>query len=387
MIKSIKNKGESMKNILILYASYGGGHLSAAKSIQKYLDDHYAEIHAETVDCMKYINKILEKVTTSAYKEMAKKAPSLWGKVYSDSQSGVLSHISSRSNKVMAIKLKHLIEEKTPDLVISTHPFSSQMVSYLRRKGKVHCKLATVMTDFAPHDQWLIGHEYTDLFFVSHEEMKKNLVDYGVDASKVFATGIPLSDRFFQKYDHDKVLKEFDLNPNRKTILFFGGGEFGLGKNRTIEIFRALLNNINDYQLVAIAGKNESLYNEFNQIVEELHKKDIVKVLGFTDKVPELMSISELVITKPGGLTTTESLACNLPMIIINPIPGQEEENAAFLEQKGAAVWIKKEDNPGEILMEILHSNNKLDEMRNNTKLIGKINSTRDICEIVIKNI
>lgn len=376
-----------MKNILILYASYGGGHLSAAKSIQKYLDDHYSDIHTETVDCMKYINKILEKVTTSAYKEMAKKAPFLWGKVYSDSQSGVLSHISSRTNKVMAIKLKHLIEEKSPDLVISTHPFSSQMISYLRRKGKVHCKLATIMTDFAPHDQWLIGHEYTDLFFVSHEEMKKSLISYGVDANKIFATGIPLSDRFFQKYNREEVLREFDLSPDKKTILFFGGGEFGLGKTRTIEVFRALLNHINGYQLVTIAGKNESLREEFNQIVEELHMQDIVKVLGFTDKVPELMSISELVITKPGGLTTTESLACNLPMIIINPIPGQEEENASFLEQKGVGVWIKKQDNPGEILMEILHSNNKLDEMRKNTKLIGKINSTKDICEIVIKNI
>ena len=320
-----------MKKVLIFYASYGGGHLSAAKSIQKYLEEHYsAEVKSEIIDCMKYINTTLDVVTTGAYREMAKKAPNLWGKVYSNSQSGVLGHVSSRANKIMAIKLKKLICEKNPDLIISTHPFSSQMVSYLKKKGKVNCKLATILTDFASHEQWLVGHEYTNFFFVSNDNMEKELCDYGVAKDKIHVTGIPMSDRFFEKFDRTSILKMFNLVPDKNVILFFGGGEFGLGKERTVQILRSLILNAHDYQIVAISGKNEKMKEAFESLVKELNVSSKVKILGFTDKVPELMSISDLVVTKPGGLTPTESLASHLPILIITQIPVQEEEYADF---------------------------------------------------------
>lgn len=228
-----------MKKILIFYASYGGGHLSAAKSIQNYFLENYPVIETEMIDCMKYISKTLEKLTTGAYREMAKKAPKLWGKVYSGSEKGLLSKISKDSNKLMAKKLLKLIQEKDPDYIISTHPFSSQMVSFLKKKGLLNCKLATIMTDFAMHKQWLIGHEYTNLFFVSNDSMKQDLVIYGVDENKIHVTGIPMSSRFFESFDKNKIYEMFNLNPNKKVILFFGGGEFGLGKERTVAVLKA----------------------------------------------------------------------------------------------------------------------------------------------------
>lgn len=375
-----------MKKVLIFYASYGGGHLSAAKSIQKYLEEHYsAEVKSEIIDCMKYINTTLDVVTTGAYREMAKKAPNLWGKVYSNSQSGVLGHVSSRANKIMAIKLKKLICEKNPDLIISTHPFSSQMVSYLKKKGKVNCKLATILTDFASHEQWLVGHEYTNFFFVSNDNMEKELCDYGVAKDKIHVTGIPMSDRFFEKFDRTSILKMFNLVPNKKVILFFGGGEFGLGKERTVQILRSLILNAHDYQIIAISGKNEKMKEAFESLVKELNVSSKVKILGFTDKVPELMSISDLVVTKPGGLTTTESLASHLPIIIINPIPGQEEENADFLEKHNVGIWIKKDDDPDAILLNLFDNKDKIENMRENTKSLAKTHSTQNICEILMK--
>ena len=375
-----------MKKVLIFYASYGGGHLSAAKSIQKYLEEHYsAEVKSEIIDCMKYINTTLDVVTTGAYREMAKKAPNLWGKVYSNSQSGVLGHVSSRANKIMAIKLKKLICEKNPDLIISTHPFSSQMVSYLKKKGKVNCKLATILTDFASHEQWLVGHEYTNFFFVSNDNMEKELCDYGVAKDKIHVTGIPMSDRFFEKFDRTSILKMFNLVPDKKVILFFGGGEFGLGKERTVQILRSLILNAHDYQIVAISGKNEKMKEAFESLVKELNVSSKVKILGFTDKVPELMSISDLVVTKPGGLTTTESLASHLPIIIINPIPGQEEENADFLEKHNVGIWIKKDDDPDTILLNLFDNKDKIENMRENTKSLAKTHSTQNICEILMK--
>ena len=375
--------------ILIFYASYGGGHLKAAESINECILNNYKDknIEVELIDCMKYVNKAIEKMTTAAYREMAKKMPWAWGKIYNDSQKGPLAHISSRSNKIMAIKLLRLLREKQPDLIISTHPFGSQMCSYLKRKGKINAKIATILTDFAPHSQWLVGSDYTDYFFVAHDKMKSYLLSQNIEENKIFVTGIPLSNKFLCKYDRNDVLKNFELKDNKFNILFFGGGEFGLGKTRTVEIFEEFSKfaKSRDFQVIGIAGKNEKMKLAFENIVRENNCEENVKVLEFTNKVPELMSISDLVVTKPGGMTTTESLASELPMIIINPIPGQEVENAEFLESKNIAIWIRKDDDVNEVLKNLFESPTKLKEMKQNTKLLANINSTRDICDVLLK--
>ncbi len=372
--------------ILIFYASYGGGHLNAAKSIHECLKSNYDNIDVELIDCMKYVNKTIEKMTTKAYNEMAKKAPWAWGRIYSDSQKGPLAHITSRSNKFMAIKLLKLLREKQPDLIISTHPFGSQMCSYLKRKGKIISKIATIMTDFAPHDQWLVGSDFTDYYFVAHDKMKAYLISKGIDEHKVFATGIPLSNRFLKSYDKEKIFAELNFKPDKKTILFFGGGEFGLGKTRTVEIFEGFVQYCTDMQIIAIAGKNEKMRLAFEKVVLNYQAKERVIVFEYTTQVPEFMCISDLVVTKPGGLTTTESLASHLPMVIINPIPGQEEENAEFLESNGIAVWIRKQDNVLEILENLFSHPDNLENMKEHTKKLAKLHSTQDICDILLKN-
>lgn len=374
-------------NILIFYASYGGGHLNAAKAINEYIKKHYKDVHVELIDCMKYVNKTIEKVTTKAYNQMAKKAPWAWGRIYSDSQKGPLAHITSRSNKIMAIKLLRLLREKQPDLIISTHPFGSQMCSYLKRKGKIHAKIATIMTDFAPHDQWLVGSDFTDYYFVAHDKMKKYLIRKGVDKDCIFPTGIPLSSKFLKSYDKEKILKELNLKSGKKTILFFGGGEFGLGKTRTVEIFEGFVRYCKDMQIIAIAGKNEKMKLAFDKIVSNYKRQNSIIVFEYTSQVPEFMSVSDLVVTKPGGLTTTESLASHLPMVVINPIPGQEEKNAKFLVKNGIAIWIKKEDNIEESLKNLFSDPEKLETMKENTEKLAKIHSTQSICDILLKEL
>ena len=315
---------------------------------------------------------------------MAKKAPWAWGKVYSNSQKGALSKLSVASNKLMSKKLYKLICDYEPNLIISTHPFSSQMCSYLKKNGKLNSKIATIMTDFAPHKQWLIGSDFIDYFFVSHQGMKNDLVSKGINYNKVFATGIPLSNRFLKHYNKNEILNSFGLLPNKKTVLFFGGGEFGLGKSTTYNILKSFVEDIEGIQVVAIAGKNLKMKQNFQSLVDDNNKNDCVKVLEYTDKVPELMSISDLVVTKPGGLTTTESLASGLPIVVINPIPGQEEENAQFLESKNVAIWIKKNDDVKKILSELFSSNEKMRNMKIHARLLAKKNSTKDICKILL---
>ena len=190
---------------------------------------------------------------------MAKKVPWAWGRIYSDSQKGPLAHISSRSNQILAIKLLRLLREEKPDLIISTHPFGSQMCAYLKRKGKINSKIATILTDFAPHDQWLVGSEQTDYFFVANEKMKKYIINKGIDDSKVHITGIPISSKFLKEYNRTKILKKYELEDNKLNVLFFGGGEFGLGKSKTISIFESFVKYDGDVQIIAISGKNKTM--------------------------------------------------------------------------------------------------------------------------------
>ncbi len=372
-----------MKKVLIFYASYGGGHLSAAKSIKEYISSSYADIDAELIDCMKYINKGIEKVTTTAYKEMAKNAPWAWGRVYNKSQKGPLAHISISSNKIMSIKLNKLIEEKQPDIIISTHPFANQMCSFLKKKSKIDCKIATVLTDYAPHDQWLVSSEYIDYFFVAHDGMKKALHEKGIPNEKIYATGIPLSNKFLIHYNKEDLLKHFGLSPDKRTVLFFGGGEFGLGKSRTLEILRSFVTDFNDIQIVAISGRNVKMKKKFETIVKDNNKEDDVTILEYSTEIPELMSISDLVVTKPGGLTTTESIASGVPIVVINPIPGQEEENAEYLEKKGVGIWLRKSMDIKETLQGIFSDADKMREMKIRARILSKRYSTKDICKIL----
>lgn len=373
-----------MKKIIIFYASFGGGHLSAAKSIENYLSKKYKDAYIELIDCMKYVNKTIEKVSTTAYKEIAKKMPWAWGKIYSGSQKGALAHISSKANSFMAIKLLKLLREKQPNIVISTHPFGSQMCSYLKRKNKVNFKIATILTDFKSHDQWLVGSEYTDFFFVSNTEMQKELREKNIEENKIIVTGIPVREEFLAQHNKEQILKELDFSCNKKTVLLFGGGEFGIGKEMTLNVLECLLQKFNSTQIIAISGRNEIMKSNFEKLVKQYSRENDVRIFEFTDKVAEYMSISSLVVTKPGGLTSSESLVSHLPMAIINPIPGQEEENAEFLENKKVAKWIKKNDDINFILDILLNNDTILNNMKENTYLIAKPNATENICKIIM---
>ena len=373
-----------MKKVIIFYASYGGGHLSAARSIKENMETNYEDIDVKLIDCMEYVNKTVNKITTKAYSEMAKKAPKTWGRVYWKSQKGPLAQISTTSNKILSIKLYKLLKDFEPNLIVSTHPFGSQMCAYLKKHGKLNAKIATVMTDYAPHDQWLVFNKYVDYYFVSHDGMKKELHEKGIPNEKIFATGIPLSNKFLLKYDKPTILKSFGLSPDKKTVLFFGGGEFGLGKTQTFKIFKSFVECPENIQIVAISGKNQKMKEAFENLVGSLNKKDSVKILEYTNQVPELMSISDLVVTKPGGLTTTESLASGLPIVVINPIPGQEEENASYLEKNKVAIWLKKDDNVEAILKDLFSNPEKMQEMKIRARLLAKKNSTKDICKILL---
>ena len=374
-----------MKKILVFYGAYGGGHIAAANSITNHIKENYPNVEIESIDCIEYINKYVNKISTGAYRELAKKAPWMWEMIYTHSNDGALAKFSTASNKIMAVKLKNLIKEINPDLIISTHPFSSQMCSYLRKKGKINCKIATVMTDFHIHNQWLYLPEYVDNFFVSNESMKKALIEKEIPEEKIHVTGIPVSPRFLENFNKEEIYKEFELDPDKFTILFFAGGEFGLGRKTARLVLRAMIRLLKNAQVLAISGKNQKMFNAFSKIVERTNSSDRIKVIKYTKKVPELMSISNVVVTKAGGLTISESLTSHLPIIIINPIPGQEEENAEFLIEENLAIWPKTNREILNTIKSFVRHPEKLDEMKEKTYEFSKPYATKEICEILFK--
>ena len=376
-----------MKKVLIFYGSYGGGHLSAARSIKEYIDNHYVDTQTEMVDCVEYANKYINKLTVKTYDKLSQKAPWAWKRVYFSSDAGFLSKFSNLSNKILAIKLAKLINKISPDYIISAHPFSSQMCARLKKKNSISAPVSTVMTDFHIHNQWLVKYEYINSFFVANNQMKNDLIKHGIKEEKIFVTGIPLSEKFLKEYNKEDIFNEYSLDSSKFNILFFGSGENHFGKEKTKEVFNILLKNFPDYQLIAVAGRNKEIKSLFDELLEQSGNNKNVRVFGFTKQVPEFMSIADVVITKPGGLTSTESLVSGLPIIVLNPIPGQEEQNAKFLEDSGVAVWSKKNEDLEKVITSSLNNLEKLKEMKEKTKLFSNKNSTRDICETILGKI
>jgi UDP-N-acetylglucosamine 2-epimerase len=373
-------------NILLFYASYGSGHLSAATAIEQYIRENYPDAKTLKIDCVEYINKSINKISTSAYKSIILKTPMLWGQVYKLLKNDTILDITQFSNRFMAKKIFTLFEDFEPDLVISCHPLGGQITSFLKSHKKTNCKLATVMTDFASHKQWLIGKDYTDYFFVSNIEMKTSLISEGIYPNKIYVSGIPISPNFYKNYDKENIYKSLNIAKNKKNIIFFGGGSLGLSSSSNIQaILTSLLQATDEsHQIIIISGKNQKLYNDFQKTINNTYHKSQIKLIDFTTELPELLPITSFVITKPGGLTITECISTNVPIILINPIPGQEKENAQYIADNKMGIWIKATKPTSEYFQEIFNDTKLIEEIKENQKKYSHINSTKNICDILI---
>lgn len=375
-------------NILLFYASYGSGHLSAASAIEQYIKEHYPNDKTLKIDYVEYINRSINKISTSAYKNIILKTPLLWGQVYKLLKNDAILDITQFSNRFMAKKIFKLFEDFEPDLVISCHPLGGQITAFLKSHNKTNCKLATVMTDFASHKQWLIGKDYTDYFFVSNIEMKTSLISEGIFPNKIYVSGIPISPNFYKNYDKESIYNSLKILKNKKNIIFFGGGSLGLSSSTNVQnILTSLLQATNEsYQIIIISGKNQKLYNEFQKTITNTNHTSNTKLIDFTTQIPELLPITSFVITKPGGLTITECITSNVPVILINPIPGQEKENAQYIVDKKMGIWIKTNKPTPEYFQDILNDDKLIKEIKNNQKIYSHLNSTQNICNILINN-
>ncbi len=364
-------------NILILSASTGGGHMRASRAIENYMSEHDKSANVKIVDSLLYINPILNKTVTSGYVYLATKTPKIYGKIYelTNKEDRWISFVS-RLNYLFANKLLPLIDEFKPDVIITTHPFPTEMVSILKSKKLVNIPLVCIMTDYAPHKTWV--NQKVDAYIVSNDDMVKEMSNIGVREEVIYPYGIPIEQVFFEKKDKDLVLDELELNPNLPTILMMAGS---FGVTNVFKIYEDIINIDRDFQVIVITGRNQKLYDEFAKVINKSKKQ--TKLIYFTDEVNKFMQAADMIITKPGGLTITEALASNIPMAIFDAIPGQEEENADFLINHNMAIKLEKGQSCDNLIEELLINKEKLNDMKEACRSFDKNDSSKNICALI----
>ena len=387
------------KKVLIMSASTGGGHNRAARAIKEELTNKSIDgitIDCEIIDSLKIVNGTMDKLISRGYEKSAKYTPKAWGGVYKLTESNLISRNEFKDNPLTSLisrKLKKLIEVKKPDLIIGTHPFPMIALSTLKKHSQLSKNnelstftesfhkyyqnldippLITVLTDYTTHSAYIQNE--IDYYIAGHEYVKELLIEDGIEAEKIKPYGIPVEKSFLTNRSRETVLSELNLDPNKFTVLLMGGS-FGAGSIK--DTLSELISIDRDFQIIVITGRNKSLKEKLEKNLMS-HEQSIDKnicVLGFTDKMNDLLSAVDILVSKPGGLTTTESLLKEVPMIVPYFIPGQEEENLDFLSNCGASLRTSKKYTLSIILKVLIDNPDRIEMTKENIRSIKKLNA------------
>ncbi len=324
------------KKVLILSASAGAGHLRAAQAVEKAFIELKAAKEVRNIDTLEYTNKIFRDLYSKAYIDMVNKAPEMLGWLYDAfDRPWKMERRRLAFNKLNTIPFVKMLQECQPDIIVCTHFLPSEIISSLKGKERLASRQAIVVTDFDVHAMWLCRHY--EHYFVALDETREHLAKLGIPAEKITVSGIPIDPVFSQARDKQAMRRKHGLREDLPTILISAGG-FGVGPIENL--MTSLLQLKHSAQVIAICGRSEELRKRMEKVAAGVRSGHpvVVKVVGFTKEMDEFMAASDIVLGKPGGLTTSEALAKGLAFVIVNPIPGQEERNSDHLLEEGAAI-------------------------------------------------
>lgn len=369
------------QNILVLSASVGAGHMRAAQAVELALRQLAPQANVRNVDVLTLTNAAFRRLYGKAYLDLVNRAPHVLGYIY-DHMDKPRRPESKRDRLRLAIEklnLKNfvaLMDEGHWDVVVNTHFLPAEIIASLRRDGKLNVPQITVTTDFETHRLWV--NEPCDHYTTATPEGAAYLRYWGVKG-EVSVTGIPIHPVFSQPKDRAECLARQGLAGDRPILLQLAGG-FGVGPIE--KIFNGILSIDIPLELVVVAGKNEEVKRDIEAIsVPPRHR---VKVLGFTDQMDELMCVADVVLSKPGGLTTSEVLARGAAMAIVNPIPGQESRNSDYLLEHGAAIKINNVATLPLKLAELLRNPERLKTLKSNARAIAKPQAAFHVAKIAL---
>lgn len=368
----------SAKRIILMYISEVSGHHSATLAIESAIKILSPDTEILNINTFNYTNPISEKIVNRLYMGVIKRTPLIWDYLYDNPQivTGT-EKIKEVIHKFNSPKLKNLFDRFNPDAVCCTQAFPCGMVADFKKSYNSNITLVAVLTDYIPHSYWI--YDAVDYYITPTEDITMRLIKKGIAPHKIKSLGIPIDPKFNDEVDRNKIMQKLKLEPYLPVILIMGGGH-GLGPINAL--IKSLDKVRKEFQEIIVTGINRKLYNYLARRISK-HKKRI-SLFEFVDNIHELMSISDILITKPGGITTAEALAKKLPMVIVRPLPGQEAHNTAYLIENQAAVKI---DNPHKIcpLIEgLLEDQNKLKSLSDSAGRISRSSAGLDIARLLL---
>ncbi len=363
--------------IMLLTAATGGGHMRAAHAVEQYVREN-TDHDVVTVDALKAIGRLLDRTVCDSYLFMAKKAPALFGKLYKQTnRQNRFANLVPKLNGKFSRLLLPSIQEYGPDVIVSTHPFVTEMVAELKQDGCTGVPLICVITDYGVHRAYIAPQ--VDAYVVACKEMAPALCTYGVSEEKIHPFGIPVHSQFFRHEDRGVILRELGLSPDLPTVLFMAGS---FGVSNIIGLYRDLGAADVEMQVIVITGKNRKLYDAFQKEIDGGPALPTRLVL-FTNEVEKYMHAADLLVTKPGGLTVSEALACGLPMAVFDAIPGQEEDNAEFLAAHNMCVRLGKGDDVCGEISSLLRDASRLGAMRQSCRDFDKSRCVPEMLDLM----
>jgi processive 1,2-diacylglycerol beta-glucosyltransferase len=368
--------------ILILHASAGAGHRRAAQALEKGFREACPEAAVEVRDILDFTPPVFKRTYGERYLDLVKKMPELWGYVYARSDRRALEplrrKIRSFVNKTNTIEFAHFCREFEPDLVVCTHFMPLEIISARIRKGKMNASLFCAVTDFAVHALWVM--EHVSCYYVATEEARRQLVRHGQPEPQVSVKGIPIDPVFAVKQTREAARRALGIDDARPVVLILSGG---VGVGPAAELIRAVGEAGLDCRLLVVAGSNEELKAQAEAEARALPIP--VTVFGFVRNIHELMDASDLIVSKPGGLTASEVLAKGKPLLIIDPIPGQEQRNCEYLLEAGAAARLFDVADAGHKIKSLLDDSALLARMSRRAAEIGHPQAAADIARDILQ--
>jgi processive 1,2-diacylglycerol beta-glucosyltransferase len=364
--------------VLLMSASFGDGHNQAANAVGEAL--RRRGVTVKVVDYTEWLNPALRSFAKFSLLQGVQRAPALYEVFYkSMSRLDPESALQRRINRLGMAKFKRCLRAFAPHMVISTFPTPNGVMAQLREQGFTSVPTAGVLTDYTAHGQWV--QEYTDLYFVATDKVKRELAGLGVSTERIHVTGMPVRSRFEDERARQllsrrmELRREEQLSAELPLVLLMGGGA---GLLADVSEWMAVMQQ-SDLQFVVICGHNEKLYKR----LQPLHGPR-VRVLGYTHEVERWMAMADVVVTKPGGITVTEAVAMELPMLLYHPIPGQEVCNGQYAVDIGAARWVEDVAEAADWLDRLRNHPEQLEMMRLSARSAHRRGAARRIADIVI---
>lgn len=371
--------------ILILSVTAGFGHHATAKAISDQLIAHGAEVH--TLDVYAYISNFVKATIDKGYLFSSAHMQTLYRLIYQLAENGGAGYFNSNISIIKIInalggsKFAKVIKGYAPDAIVCTHVFAAQMVNELKKRRKLEDIVTFgIVTDYTLHPYWE-DVPRVQYIVTASELLTHRCIQRGIPKERILPFGIPVHPKFNKMISRNEAAAQLEINSERPTILLMGGSMGHADHVKNIEHLAAVGLPL---QLLVVCGNNKKLLVKVERFASRFESECLIKPYGFVNNVEVMMSASDCIVSKPGGLTVSEALAKGLPMLLVDPIPGHEERNVDFLVNNGMAALITRNFPIDEAVYEMFHNPVRLKTIRETMRAIAHPDAAEHLAEFIL---